>query len=87
MSGSNGTWNRTGNISDPRAGQVYRGTVRAGPVAATLAIADSVFSRKYKIYAFSIAPPVTDYENYWIAWGGRSTTRQIQGSKFTWISF
>lgn len=36
----------------------------------TLAIADSVFSREYSIYAFSIAPHIDDYENYWVAWGG-----------------
>ncbi len=36
----------------------------------TLAIADSVFSREYSIYAFSIAALIDDYENYWIAWGG-----------------
>lgn len=35
-----------------------------------LAIADSEFSREFNIYAFSIAPLVTDPANYWIAWGG-----------------
>jgi hypothetical protein len=35
-----------------------------------LAIADSVFDRSYNIYAFSIAPHITDPTNYWIAWGG-----------------
>lgn len=35
-----------------------------------LAIADSVYSRQYNIYAFSIADRITDTSNYWIAWGG-----------------
>jgi len=35
-----------------------------------VAIADSVFSRQYNIYVFSIAPLVTDPTNYWIIWGG-----------------
>jgi hypothetical protein len=34
------------------------------------AIADSVFDRKYNIYAFSVAPNITDPDNYWIQWGG-----------------
>jgi len=35
-----------------------------------LATADDVFDRSYNIYAFSIAPLVTDPTNYWIMWGG-----------------
>ena len=35
-----------------------------------LAIADNTYSRQYNIYAFSIAPLVTDPTNYWIVWGG-----------------
>jgi len=35
-----------------------------------LAIADSEFSRDNNIYHFSIAPLVTDTDNYWIKWGG-----------------
>lgn len=39
----------------------------------TLAIADSRFSRQYNIFAFSVAPLITeetDPTNYWIEWGG-----------------
>ncbi|MCG7851137.1 MAG: hypothetical protein MIO92_01300 [Methanosarcinaceae archaeon] len=35
-----------------------------------LAIADSMFSRVYSTFVFSIAAHLDDYENYWIAWGG-----------------
>lgn len=46
-----------------------------------LAIADSEFSRQYNIFAFSIAPLITDPSNYWITWGGwfdNPTGRGIQ---------
>ncbi|MFA5658016.1 MAG: hypothetical protein WC900_01895 [Oscillospiraceae bacterium] len=43
---------------------------QTGQWSPRLAIADSVYSRQYNIYAFSIAPLITDPANYWIVWGG-----------------
>jgi hypothetical protein len=35
-----------------------------------LSIPDLVFDRVYNIYHFSVAPLITDEDNYWIKWGG-----------------